>query len=80
MVLLATVTNTDNKPWQVQVSELLARAAALCVEQGVEIDPFVRGAYSAYLEANPGMREHLAEQQLKAQLEQLRERGLIASA
>lgn len=70
----------ENKHWQVEVSELLARAAELCVEHEIDVDPFVRGAYSAYLEARPGMREELAEMQLKAQLEEMRKLGRIATA
>jgi hypothetical protein len=68
------------KSWQSEVSELLARAAQLCVENDVEMDPFVRGAYSAYVEARPGMREYLEELQLKATLEQMRTQGRIAEA
>lgn len=71
---------TDNKPWNVEVSELLTRAAELCVEHEVDVDPFVRGAYSAYLEARPGLREQLAEMQLKMQLEEMRKLGRIALA
>jgi hypothetical protein len=75
-----SVANEPTKSWQSEVSELLARAAQLCVEHDVEMDPFVRGAYSAYVEARPGMREYLEEQQLKVALEQMRTAGRIASA
>jgi hypothetical protein len=74
------VANEPTKSWQSEVSELLARAAQLCVENDVEMDPFVRGAYSAYVEARPGMREYLEELQLKATLEQMRTQGRIAEA
>jgi hypothetical protein len=70
----------ENKSWQNEVSELLARAAQLCAEHDVEMDPFMRGAASAYLEARPGMREHLEELQLIATLQNMRENGRIASA
>jgi hypothetical protein len=70
----------DNNRWQNEVSELLARAAQLCVEHDVDMDPFVRGAYSAYLEARPGMREYLEEMQLREALEEMRRGGRIASA
>jgi hypothetical protein len=70
----------ENKPWQVEVSELLARAAELCAAQEVDLDSFVRGACSAYLEARPGMREHLAEMQLRLQLDEMRKLGRIATA
>jgi hypothetical protein len=68
------------KTWQAEVSELLARAAELCVEQGVDLDPFVRGAYSAYLDARPGMRERLEEMQLEEQLDEMRKAGRVAEA
>ena len=74
------MANEPTKSWQSEVSELLARAAQLCVEHDVEMDPFVRGAYSAYVEARPGMREYLEDLQLKATLEQMRTAGRIASA
>ena len=70
----------DETTWQREVSELLARAAKLCVEHEVEMDPFVRGAYSAYLDASPGLKERLAELELRAQLEEMRQAGRIASA
>ena len=75
--------NHDNKQWQAEVSDLLTRAAELCVEQGVELDPFMRGAYSAYVESRPGMKEHLerlADRRLEAELEALRASGKVASA
>ena len=71
---------TDETTWQLEVSELLARAAKLCVEHEVDVDPFVRGAYTAYLDARPGLKEKLAEMQLREQLEELRAAGRIASA
>ena len=70
----------ENKAWVDEVSELLARAAELCVEHDVDVDPFVRGAYSAYLEARPQMKEALEELHLKQQLEEMRKLGRIASA
>jgi hypothetical protein len=70
----------ENQSWQNEVSELLARAAQLCVEHDVEIDPFMRGAASAYFEARPGMREYIEELELKQALQSMRENGRIASA
>lgn len=70
----------EDNSWQRQVSELLARAAQLCVEHGVDLDSFVRGAYSSYVQANPGMREYLEELQLKAALDEMRRVGRMASA
>lgn len=70
----------DETTWQLEVSELLARAAKLCVEHEVDVDPFVRGAYTAYLDARPGLKEQLREMQLREQLEEMRAAGRIASA
>lgn len=70
----------ENKPWHVEVSELLGRAAELAARNGVELDPFVRGAYSAYVDAIPGLRDHLAELQFKSQLEAMRKAGRLAEA
>jgi hypothetical protein len=70
----------ETKPWLEEVSELLARAAELCVEHDVDVDPFVRGAYSAYLEANPGMREELADRELERQLAEMRKQGRLPTA
>lgn len=66
--------------WHVTVSDLLAQAATICGEHDVDLEGFVRGAYSAYLDTRPGMREYLEDQQLRKQLELLRNTGLIAKA
>ena len=57
--------------------DLLEQAAARC---DVDPDSFVRGAWTAYLDARPGMREHLEELHLRAQLEELRKEGRIGLA
>ena len=46
----------------------------------VDADAFVRGAYTAYLEAHPGMRQYLEDLQLEQQLEELRSRGMMGEA
>jgi hypothetical protein len=71
---------TASKPWQSEVGDLLARAADLCVEHGLDVDTFLTGAWSAYVEARPGMREYLEEVQLRAQLEELRKQGRLGNA
>ena len=57
--------------------DLLAKAASRC---DVDPDSFVRGAWAAYLESRPGMKEHLEELHLKQQLEELRKDGRIGLA
>jgi hypothetical protein len=68
------------RPWQAEVGQLLQRAAALCSEHGVDVDAYMSGAWSAYIEARPGMREQLEEAQLRQQLEELRRLGRIGAA
>ena len=65
---------------ELTMRELLAKAAAQAVERGLDVDAFMRGAWSAYVEARPGFREYLEEQQLRAQLDALRAAGHIAKA
>lgn len=67
-------------PWHVEVSLLLSRAAALCGEHGIDIDSFTSGAWAAYVEATPGMRDQLEELQLRKQLDELRQHGRLPSA
>jgi hypothetical protein len=67
-------------PWQVEVGRLLTQAAAICVEQGVDVDAFMKGAWSAYVEARPGMRDYLEEMQLRDQLEEIRKLGRMGQA
>jgi hypothetical protein len=74
------VANKPNQGWQSEVSDLLTRAARLCVEHDVDMEPFMRGATAAYFDARPGLREWLEEQQLTATLEELRKAGRLGSA
>lgn len=67
-------------PWHAAVGRLFSEAAALCVEHGVDLDVFMNGAWSAYLEARPGMRDQIEEAQLRQQLDELRKRGRLATA
>jgi hypothetical protein len=62
------------------VGELLSRAAALCAGYGLDLDTFMRGAWAAYMDASPGLRERLEEVQLLGQLAELRDSGRIGEA
>lgn len=68
------------KAWQTEVGDLLAQAATLCVEHGLDVDTFLTGAWSAYVEARPGLREYLEELQIRNQLEELRKAGRLGEA
>ena len=68
------------KDWQQELSDVLTRAAALSVEHQVDAETFMRGAWQAYLESKPGMREDLEEAALRGQLQALRAAGRMAKA
>ncbi len=71
---------TSKKPWRAEVRELFARAAQLSVDNQVELEGFVRAAYAAYVDARPGLREWLEEQELRAELDEARLNGRMAEA
>lgn len=73
-------TSAPREPWHAEVSQLLSHAAELCVQHGVDVDNFLKIAWSAYVESRPGMREHLEELQLREQLDALRKLGRLAIA
>ncbi len=63
-----------------QLAKLLREAAAVAVENGLDVDTFMRGAWTSYVDARPGMKEWLEEMQLREQLSKLRAVGGIATA
>jgi hypothetical protein len=66
--------------WSSEVGDLLAQAAELCVENGLDVDTFMKGAWTAYVEARPGLRDYLEEMQLRNQLDELRKLGRVGEA
>jgi hypothetical protein len=75
------VEESDERPqWHTEVGDLLAQAAILCVQHGLDVDTFMKGAWSAYVEARPGMRDYLEEMQLRNQLDELRKLGRVGEA
>lgn len=63
-----------------ELSVLLGRAAKLAASTGLDLDAWMRAAWNAYVDARPGLREHLADMQLIAELEALRQNGRIGQA
>jgi len=63
-----------------ELERLLRRAATLAAEQGVSSDAFMAAAWQAALDSHPGLREQLEQQQLAAELRELRKRGRVGSA
>ena len=68
------------KAWPAAIGELLTQAAAIGVKHDIDVDAFMRSAWSAYLEARPGMREYLEDMQLRTQLDEYRKSGRMGKA
>lgn len=66
--------------WADELEHLFARAAELAARHGLDSETFMSAAWNACLDARPGLREELAEKELRAQLRKLRKRGLVGSA
>lgn len=73
------VFDRTSKLCQAEISQLLAKAAIKCVELDIDVDTFMRGAWSAYVEARPGMRERLEELRLARHLAYMRHKGRLAA-
>lgn len=58
----------------------LRASADAATALGMPLDEFMALAWSTFVDARPGLREHLAEAQLAQQLEQLRSQGRIGQA
>jgi hypothetical protein len=67
-------------PWHAEVGQLLTQTAALCVQHGVDLETFMKGAWSAYVESRPGLRDYLEEMQLRDQLAEIRRTGRMGEA
>lgn len=63
-----------------QLDAHLASAALAASASGVNLDEFIRQAWSAYVDARPGLREHLADAQLVQQIQELRSAGKVGLA
>lgn len=63
-----------------ELAALLGRAAKLAASTGLDLDGWMRAAWNAYVDEKPGLREHLADMQLIADLEALRQNGRIGQA
>lgn len=69
-----------SKPGIAAIGDLLAQAAVIAVEQGLDVDSFMRGAWSAFMEAHPGLREQMEEMHLRSRLDEMRKLGRIGVA
>lgn len=65
---------------QREPNHLLAAAASAAADAGVDLDSFMSAAWTAFMEARPGLREQLEHLHLLAQLECLRQAGKLGQA
>jgi hypothetical protein len=63
-----------------ELETLLARAAELAAKDEIDSAEFMSAAWNAILDAHPGMREEIADKELRTQLKKLRKQGLIGLA
>ena len=58
----------------------MSRAAESAARLDVDLDGFMQAAFAAYLQANPAARERVEATHLLAQLDDMRRRGVLATA
>jgi len=58
----------------------ILQAADCAVRLDFDLNTFMQAAHSAYLRASPATRERLEAVQLHAHLDELRRRGVLATA
>lgn len=63
-----------------QLDAHLQAAAFAAAASGVNLDEFMRQAWSAYVDSRPGLREHIADSQLVQQIQELRSAGKVGLA
>jgi len=77
----ASTVDSSNEPNELEQLDLHLQAAALAAAAtGVNLDEFLRQAWTAYVDSRPGMREHLADAQLVHQIQELRAAGKVGLA
>lgn len=79
MVLLYCMAQTTPNQ-TTELATLLARAAELAAKKDIDSTEFMSAAWNAILDAHPGMREELADKELRTQLKKLRKQGMIGLA
>lgn len=67
-------------PWIDELDQLLTRAAELAASNDLDSDAFIKSAWNAFLDAQPGLREELEDKHLRNELKKMRKRGLVGTA
>jgi hypothetical protein len=65
---------------KITMKSVLKDAAKLAADQGRGLEAFMNAAYKAFLEANPEVREQLADAQVLAELKAMRQAGKVGLA
>lgn len=63
-----------------ELSALLSHAGKVAATMDIELEAWMQAAWSAYVDARPGLREHLEEMQMMAQITAMRQRGRVGQA
>jgi len=58
----------------------MSRAAESAARLDVDLDGFMQAAFAAYIRANPAARERIEATHLLEQLDDMRRRGVLATA
>ena len=58
----------------------ILKAAECAVRLGFDLNAFMQAAHSAYMQASPATRDRLEAVQMQAHLDDLRRRGVLATA
>jgi len=61
-------------------SQNLSQAAHSATRAGIDLQHFMAAAYSAYLDANPALKQQIESEQMMLHLEELRRRGRLGQA
>ncbi len=67
-------------PAEQELERLLQAAAELAAARGLPTELFMNAAWTACLDARPGLRDELADKELRSQIRKLRKRGLVGQA
>jgi hypothetical protein len=58
----------------------MSRAAESAARLDIDLDGFMQAAFAAYIQANPAARERIEATHLLEQLDDMRRRGVLATA
>lgn len=70
----------SSEPMVLDVDASILLAAESAVRLDFDLNAFMQAAHSAYMQASPATRERLEAVQMQAHFEDLRRRGVLATA